>query len=127
MWIKQFSETAGLPIGTVRFYVRSGLLHPKVGVVGGSRPYMTFSERDVRLIAAIRAGQTLGMSLIEIKSLVDERLAGDKGKAKMLHAMTSRREKLAQQATELAALIGFVDAKISWLRGGSVGPMPDPP
>lgn len=117
MWIGEFSEVAGLSVGTVRFYVRTGLLHPKVGAAGGSRPYLDFSPRDLRLVAAIRAGQALGMSLDEIKSLVDERRAGG-GQGKMLQAMTVQRERLGRRAAEVEALIRFVDAKISWLRAG---------
>ncbi|MDB6002562.1 MAG: MerR family transcriptional regulator [Rhizobacter sp.] len=127
MWIKEFSQAAGLSVGTVRFYVRSGLLHPRLGTAGGSRPYLEFSEKDLRLIAAIKAGQALGMSLTEIKSLVDERRAGGAGRTRMLQTMTAHRQKLSQRATELEALIRFVDAKILWLRGGSSGPMPEPP
>jgi DNA-binding transcriptional MerR regulator len=127
MWIKEFSQAAGLSVGTVRFYVRSGLLHPRLGTAGGSRPYLEFSEKDLRLIAAIKAGQALGMSLTEIKSLLDERRAGGAGKTRMLQTMTAHRQKLSQRATELEALIRFVDAKILWLRVGSSGPMPEPP
>ncbi|WP_081502630.1 helix-turn-helix domain-containing protein [Variovorax sp. CF313] len=127
MWIKEFSESAGLPVATVRFYVKSKLLHPKLGTAGGSRPYMEFSEKDLWLTAAIKAGQALGISLAEIKSLIDERRGGDRTKAKLLQTMISHRQRLSQRATEVAALIQFVDAKISWLRGGSSGPMPEPP
>ena len=127
MWIGEFAQAAGLRVGAVRFYVRAGLLHPKVGTAGGSRPYLDFSPHDLRVVTAIRAGQALGMSLAEIKALMAERRAGGAGKAKMLQAMTTQREKLGQRAAELAALIQFVDAKILWLRAGSVGPMPEPP
>lgn len=126
MWIGEFSEAAGLPVGTVRFYVRSGLLHPRLGAAGGSRPYLEFSARDLRLVASIRAGQALGLSLTEIRSLMDERRAGG-GSAKMLQTLTLQREKLRQRAAELEALIDFVDAKIGWLQAGRAGPVPEPP
>lgn len=126
MWIGEFSEAAGLPVGTVRFYVRSGLLHPRLGSAGGSRPYLEFAPRDLRLVASIRAGQALGMSLTEIKALVDERRAGA-GSSKMLRTLTAQRGRLRQRATELEALIHFVDAKIAWLQGGRAGPVPEPP
>jgi len=126
MWIGEFSAAAGLPVGTVRFYVRSGLLHPRLGAAGGSRPYLEFSARDLRLVASIRAGQALGLSLTEIRSLMDERRVGG-GSAKMLRTMVAQREKLRRRAAELEALIGFVDAKIAWLQTGRAGPVPEPP
>jgi DNA-binding transcriptional MerR regulator len=127
MWIAEFSQAAGLNVATVRFYVRTGLLRPKLDSAGGSRPYMHFSQRDLRLVAAIRAGQALGMSLAEIKSLMDARRAGGTGKGKMLQTLTAQREKLGRRVTELEALIQFVDAKIQWLRSDSFGPPPEPP
>ena len=126
MWIAEFSEAAGLSVGTVRFYVRSGLLSPKLDSAGGSRPYMYFSDKDLRLVAAIRAGQALGMSLAEIKSLVDERRKSGGNHGKMLQTMMEQRERLGQRAAEVAAMIQFVDAKILWLRAGGVGPPPEP-
>jgi DNA-binding transcriptional MerR regulator len=127
MWIAEFSEAAGLPVATTRFYVRRGLLHPRMGTAGGSRPYLEFSPRDLRLARAIQAGQALGMSLAEIKSLIDERRAGGAGKQKMLAAMAAHRQKLTQRARELRVLIKFVDAKMAWLQGDGSSPMPDPP
>ena len=101
MWIGEFSQAAGLNLATVRFYVRSGLLHPRPGSVGGSRPYMEFSQKDLRTLNSIRAGQALGMSLAEIKLLASERRAG--GKQRMLQAMIAQRDKLARQAADRAA------------------------
>jgi DNA-binding transcriptional MerR regulator len=69
----------------------------------------------------------MGMSLTEIKSLVDERRAGRNGHAKMLVMMEAHRDQLVQRSTDLKKLIKFVDAKIAWLRAGAQGPMPEPP
>jgi DNA-binding transcriptional MerR regulator len=125
MWIAEFSEAAGLNVATVRFYVRQGLLAPGSGVAGGARPYLEFSPRDLRIVAAIRAGQAMGMSLAEIKLLVTERRAG--GRNAMLKAMQAQRDKLGRQAKELAAMVRFIDAKILWLRDGASGVPPEPP
>jgi DNA-binding transcriptional MerR regulator len=123
MWIGEFSETAGLNVATVPFYVRTGLLRPKQGSVGGARPYMEFSQKDVRTVSAIRTGQAMGMSLAEIKLLVSERRAG--GKDRMLQAMIAQRDRLNERAVELSAILQFVDAKIRWLHRGAVGTPPE--
>lgn len=125
MWIAEFSQQAGLSVATVRFYVRSGLLQPKTGLAGGTRPYLEFSPRDLRLVAAIRAGQAMGMSLAEIQLLMNERRAG--GRGRILQAMRARRDRLRQQQKELAAMLRFVDAKIAWLQAGAPGVPPEPP
>lgn len=123
MWIGEFSEKAGLSVATVRFYVRSGLLHPRKVSSSGARPYMAFSDKDIGVVRAIRAGQALGMSLVEIKLLAHERRAG--GKDRMLQAMIAQRDRLDRRANEIAALQKFVDAKIRWLRGGALGTPPE--
>lgn len=125
MWIAEFSQAAGLNVATVRFYVRQGLLTPSAGMAGGARPYLEFSPRDLRIVAAVRAGQAMGMSLADIKLLMNERRAG--GRKVMLQTMVAQREKLGRQAKELAAMVRFIDAKISWLRAGASGAPPEPP
>ncbi len=125
MWIAEFSQQAGLSVATVRFYMRNGLLQPKTGLAGGTRPYLEFSPRDLRLVAAIRAGQAMGMSLAEIQLLMNERRAG--GRGRMLQAMVARRDRLRQQQKELAAMLRFVDTKIAWLQAGAPGVPPEPP
>ncbi|MFL9945863.1 MerR family transcriptional regulator [Paraburkholderia agricolaris] len=127
MWIGEFAKRTGLSVSTVRFYVRTGLLFPKVDSAGGSRPYMRFSEQDLRLAAAIRAGQTLGLSLTEVKSLIDGRRAGKAGDEKMLQMLVAQRKLLGHRVRDLNALIRFVDAKIIWLHAGKAGPAPEPP
>jgi MerR family regulatory protein len=47
MWISDFSRKAGLSRETVRFYVRLGLLHPKITLQGGTNPYQQFGQEDL--------------------------------------------------------------------------------
>ena len=124
MWIGEFANAAGLNVATVRFYVRSGLLQPRQGSVGGTRPYMEFSEKDLRTLSAIRAGQAMGMSLAEIKRLSASVRAG--GRERMLQAMIVQRDRLGDRAKEVSAMLQFVDAKIRWLRRGGIGKPPEP-
>lgn len=123
MWIAEFARRAGVKPATVRHYVREGLLTPKAGVAGGSRPYNEFTETDLRLLKAIQTGQSLGMSLSEIRLLVAERRSG-RGKAMMLKALVSQRDKLRQRTTELRKMLSFLDQKIAWLEAGASGPPP---
>ena len=125
MWISQLAEEAKLSTSTVRFYVREGLLQPRTGRAGGSRPYLEFSERDLRRAAVIRMGQAIGLSLTEIRLLADERRVG--GRDRMLQTMTGQRAQLRKRAAEIAALSRFLDLKIHWLTHGCMGSPPEPP
>ncbi|MGN8078828.1 helix-turn-helix domain-containing protein [Variovorax sp. 22077] len=61
----RFARRAGVRQTTVRHYLREGLLSPRTGPAGGSRPCLEFTESDLRLLSAIRAGQALSLSLQE--------------------------------------------------------------
>ena len=123
MWIGEFARRAGVKPTTVRHYVREGLLAPRTGLAGGSNPYLEFTETDLRLLNAIQAGQSLGMSLGEIRMLIAERRSGN-GRAKLLTALTAQRETLRQRAVELRTMLSFLDRKIAWLQSGASGPPP---
>jgi len=123
VWIAEFASRGAVKITTVRHYVREGLLAPTAGLAGGSRPYLDFTDADLRMLKAIQAGQALGMSLPEIRTLVVERRSG-RGNIKMLKAMVQHREKLKRRAIELEAMLLFLDKKIAWLEAGSKNPAP---
>ncbi|KQU81092.1 MULTISPECIES: MerR family transcriptional regulator [unclassified Rhizobacter] len=123
MWIAEFARRAGVRQTTVRHYLREGLLSPRTGPAGGARPYLEFTESELRLLSAIRAGQALGLSLQEIKLLIGERRSGS-GQARMLKALTAQRDKLRGRALELQAMLTFLERKIAWLETGAKAPPP---
>ena len=123
MWIAEFARRAGVKPTTVRHYLREGLISPRTGLAGGSRPYLEFTEADLRRLSAIQAGQALGLSLPEIKLLIGERRSGS-GHARMLKALTAQRDTLRGRALELQAMLAFLDRKIAWLEAGAKGPPP---
>jgi DNA-binding transcriptional MerR regulator len=123
MWIAEFARRAGVRQTTVRHYLREGLLSPRTGAAGGSRPYLEFTESDLRLLSAIHAGRALGLSLREIKLLIAERRSGS-GHERMLKALTAQRDKLRGRALELQAMLAFLERKIAWLKTGAKGPPP---
>lgn len=123
MWIAEFASRGSVKTTTVRHYVRERLLTPKTGLVGGSRPYLDFTEADLKLLKAIQAGQALGMSLLEIRTLVAERRSGN-GSSRMLKALVQHREKLKRRAVDLQTMLSFLERKIEWLEAGSKGPAP---
>lgn len=123
MWIAEFARRAGVKPTTVRHYLREGLLAPRTGLAGGSRPYLEFTDADLRLLSAIQAGQALGLSLQEIKLMIRERRSGS-GSGRMLKALALQREKLRGRAVQLQAMLAFLDRKIAWLEAGAKGPPP---
>ncbi len=61
------AEQTGLSIDTIRFYEREGLLKAPLRSEGGFR---LFQAKDIEDLRLIRTGQSLGLSLQEIRELL---------------------------------------------------------
>jgi MerR family transcriptional regulator, copper efflux regulator len=127
MLISEFARASGLSLDTVRFYVRRGLLKPETGTKGGGNPYQVFTAEHVRTARIIRLAQSLGFSLREIATLNDEYRAGAMTRERSIEIMTTQLARLDEKAGQLAAMSGFLRAKIAWLAGGAAGPEPEFP
>ncbi|KRF17790.1 hypothetical protein ASG90_05450 [Nocardioides sp. Soil797] len=69
MRISKLSERAGLPVGTVKFYLRSGLLHPGLATSATQALYDETHLARLRLIRAMLGSGRL--SLAEIQQILD--------------------------------------------------------
>ena len=70
--ISQLAKAAATPTTTVRYYERVGLVQPE-DRSGGN--YRLYSDESVRRLKFIRAAQTIGFTLQDVKAL----LADDEG------------------------------------------------
>ncbi len=127
MMIAAFARASRLSVDAVRLYVRQGLLHPVIGMKGGSRPYQIFSTLDLEKARIIRAGQALGLSLKEIGAFINKRAFDGEEEDVVIAFLEEQRHRLTGRISELRKLVSYVDAKISWLKDPSVGPSPPYP
>ncbi len=127
MMIAAFARESKLSVDAVRLYVRRGLLHPEIGMKGGSRPYQIFSALDLEKARIIRAGQALGLSLKEIGAFINKRAFDGEEDDVVIAFLEEQRNRLTGRISELERIVSFVDAKIAWLKDPSVGPSPPYP
>ena len=73
--ISKVAHRAGLPIDTVRYYEREGLLQKPTRTAGGYRQY---SPEAVARLRFIRQAKELGFSLGEVKDLLSLRVTPGK-------------------------------------------------
>jgi MerR family copper efflux transcriptional regulator len=125
MLISNFARRAGLTTDTVRYYVRLGLLRPETDGKGGDHPYQVFTAEHLLAAKIIRTAQSLGMSLKEIAAVSAARRAGDMTPDRSIEVLRGQLGRLEVKAAELAAMQGYLNAKIAWLTGGEHGPPPD--
>ena len=124
MLTSEFARAAGLPVDTVRFYIRRGLLAPETTGLGGRNPYHRFTEADVVTVRFIRFSQSLGMSLDEIAGINAERQNGGVTRERSLEIMHGQLSQIEEKLAELGALADYLRAKISWQETGGHGPPP---
>jgi DNA-binding transcriptional MerR regulator len=125
MLISEFARATGLPVDTVRFYVRRGLLAPETNGKGGRNPYQIFTAEHVRETRLIRMAQSFGMSLKEIAAIGEEHRRGGITRERSIELMSAQLARLERKAAEMEALSGYLRAKLAWLEGGEQGPEPD--
>ena len=113
--ITELAPEFGLTTRAIRFYEDQGLLHPQR--VGRSRVY---ASRDrVRLKLTLR-GKRLGLSLSEIRELIDmyDAAKGDRGQLeRFLQVLHTRRSALEQQREDIEAVLGEIASFEQQCRG----------
>ena len=106
--ITELAREFGLTTRAIRFYEDQGLLCPQR--VGRNRVY---ANRDrVRLKLTLR-GKRLGLSLSEIRELLDmyDAAKGDRGQLeRFLEVLHKRRGALEQQREDIEAVLGEISA-----------------
>jgi DNA-binding transcriptional MerR regulator len=104
--ITDLAREFGLTTRAIRFYEDQGLLHPRRA--GRNRVY---ANRDrVRLKLTLR-GKRLGLSLSEIRELIDmyDAAKGDRGQLeRFLEVLQKRRSALEQQREDIEAVLGEI-------------------
>jgi len=101
MLIGELGEAVGIPSQTIRFYERRGLLPKPSRAANGYRDY---DESTITRVRFIRAAQAAGLTLVDIRSIIDLR---DEGHVPCAHVTTLIDGKLAdlrRRISELAIL-----------------------
>lgn len=124
MLIGEFARKTGLSVATIRFYMRKRLLAPEIGLLGGSNPYASFTERDVQTARMIRFGQSLGMSLKDIAAVNDEMQADGLTRERAVDIMDEQLARLERKAQELTLMADYLRAKRNWIANGQMGDEP---
>lgn len=81
MKIGELARRTGIPIDTVRYYERNGLLPPPARRASGYREY---DEADIPRLRFVLRAKQLGFTLVEIRELLDlsDEHVGDVGNLK---------------------------------------------
>lgn len=101
MLIGQLADTAGVATQTIRFYEREGLLPIPVR---GPNGYRVYDEATLNRLTFIRTAQAAGLTLGEIRSIVDLREDGDSPCTHVTSLLSSKLADVRARRRELDAL-----------------------
>ncbi|GAA6188820.1 MerR family transcriptional regulator [Litorivita sp. NS0012-18] len=93
MRISGVANRTGLPISTIRYYEKRGII-PKPKRIGRDRVY---SQRDLRAVEFVRDAQALGLKLAEISTLLRDRW----GNAEMAEVAAKHRQTIRERIATL--------------------------
>jgi MerR family transcriptional regulator, Zn(II)-responsive regulator of zntA len=101
MRIGELAAAAGTTTKTLRFYERSGLLPRAERSANGYRDYR---PEVISLLDFIRRGRVAGLTLAQIREVIDIRETGDAPCDHVFQLMTARVVDIDRQIAELAVL-----------------------
>ena len=117
MNIGQLARLAGVPIDTVRYYERNGLLPLPARRASG---YRNYQASDVERLRFVRRAKVLGFTLTEIRDLLELWELRGKDAAELKAAVSARLAEVDHRLDELARLRGglhrLLDANSAELR-----------
>lgn len=125
MLIKEFSRASGLPIDTIRFYIRKGLIKPETGSKGGSNPYQIFTAEHVQAARIIRVSQALGFPLKDIAGTIADYMSGEISPKQSVDIVREQLTKMEHKAKELQEVVLYMRAKLAWMEAGAEGDGPN--
>ena len=99
--IGRVAKRAGVPIDTVRYYERRGLIPRPQRTASG---YRDFPGETVQQIRFIKRAQELGFALEEIQGLLALRLSGRAKCADVMHVAEHKLKLIEDKITDLRAM-----------------------
>lgn len=105
--ISELAEEFGISLRTLRFYEEQGLILPERD--GRQR---VFSRRDRVRLKLILRGKRLGLSLSDIREIIDlyGKTPNDSGQSeKLLASLQARREQLEEQRRDIDIILDEID------------------
>jgi DNA-binding transcriptional MerR regulator len=106
--IGEVAQQTGIPIETLRFYDRSGLLGDLPRTAGGHR---VFDELSLGLLDVVRLRRT-GMPVEDVRAFVD-RVRTDRDRAGRIELLRRHRARVSAQLEQLRTDLAVIDWKIA--------------
>jgi DNA-binding transcriptional MerR regulator len=121
--IGEVSQQTGIPVETLRFYDRSGLLGDLPRTSGGHR---LFDDYALGLLDVVVRLRRTGMPIEDVRAFV-ELVRADRNRAGRIRLLEAHRERVVTQMRQLQEDLGVIDWKITAYTATEAGAEPPPP
>lgn len=112
MLISELATRTGLPIHTIRFYEKQGLIDERF-VERSENNYRHYTTEAVERVGMIQVGQAAGFTLAEIKTLIAAWDAGELTTRAQVEYMEKKVEELTRKIDQLQAVRHYLMEKIA--------------
>ena len=99
--ISQLSKQTGVPIGTIRFYEKSGLISGFTNPEITTNKYVYYSEETVEKLQFIKDSKSVGFTLAEIREVIDAWFGNTLTKNEKTIILQKKIEEIEQKISEL--------------------------
>lgn len=107
--IKQVSEMMSLPISTIRYYDKMGLIP---FLEKNDSGYRIFKEDDIAMLRIIECFKRTGMSISEMQQFVKMVQRGDESLEERYELFKKRKEIVLEEMNELQKQLETIDHKL---------------
>lgn len=107
--IKQVSEMMSLPISTIRYYDKMGLIP---FLEKNDSGYRIFKEDDIAMLRIIECFKRTGMSIAEMQQYVELVQRGDESLEERYELFKKRKEIVLEEMNELQKQLDTIDHKL---------------
>ena len=111
--IGELAKQTGLTVGTLRYYSDLGILQP---VARGNNGYRYYSKDASKQVEFIKKAQTIGLTLEEIKTILDVRDRGEKPCSLVQSLLDKKIEQLEVQIRKMSLFKQELEGyRTSWI------------
>ena len=107
--IKQVSDMMSLPVSTIRYYDKMGLLPFLEKNESG---YRIFKEQDISMLRIIECFKNTGMSISEMQQYVEMVKRGDESLEERYQLFVKRKEIVLEEMRQLEKQLEAIDHKL---------------
>lgn len=107
--IKQVSEMMSLPVSTIRYYDKMGLIPFLEKNESG---YRIFKEKDISMLRIIECFKNTGMSISEMQQYVEMVKRGDESLEERYQLFVRRKEIVLEEMRQLEKQLKTIDHKL---------------